>query len=163
MRGINPYLLVSAKLAERLKPGWRKPMPVLLSIDGEPRPPARTNMMPVGDGAFYLYLNGPTRESSGTDVGDSVTARVAFDDAYREGPTHAVPRSLALSLKARPDARQAWELLTASRKKEILRYLANLRTEAARERNVAKLVASLTQPGAVFMGRPLSAKGAQQR
>jgi hypothetical protein len=155
IRGINPYLLVNAKLAQQLQPGWRKPLPVRVTINGEPRSPARINLMPVGDGSFYLYLNGPLREASGTAVGDRVTARVSFDASYRGGPTHAVPRSLELGLRARPKLARAWEALTPSRRKEILRYLGGLRTEAARERNVAKLLASLARPGQEYLGRAL--------
>jgi len=155
LRGINPYLRLSAELAQELKPGWRKPLPVRVTINGRPRSAARVNLMPVGDGGFYLYLNGPLREASGTAVGDRVTARVAFDASYRGGPSHAAPPSLVRGLRARPDAAQAWVALPPSRRKEILRYLAGLRTEAARERNVAKLLTVLTQPRREFLGRPL--------
>ena len=42
--------------------------------------PARVNLMPVGDGTFYLYLNGPIRTASATAVGDrqkGIGARLA--------------------------------------------------------------------------------------
>ena len=155
LRGINPYLLVSAKLAQQLRPGWRKPMPVRVTINGQPRSPAHINLMPVGDGSFYLYLNGPVRELSGTSVGDRVTARVAFDSRYRGGPTHAVPPSLERGLRARPKLARAWDELTPSRRKEILRYLGSLRTDEARERNVAKLLLALARPGQAYLGRAL--------
>lgn len=155
LRGINPYLLLSAKLAQQLRPGWRKPMPVRVAINGQPRPPASINLMPVGDGSFYLYLNGPVREASGTAVGDRVTAELTFDARYRGGPTHAIPRSLEQGLRARPKLARAWEELTPSRRKEILRYLGSLRTAEARERNVVKLLAALAHPGQEYLGRAL--------
>src|SRR5262249_13394051 len=153
IRGINPYLRVSARQASTLKPQWRRPMPVLVTINGEPTQPARVNLMPAGDGSFYLYLNGPIRDASGTTVGDRVTAEVAFDTAYRGGPTHPMPPSLRAALRAKPKANQAWKALTPSWQKEILRYLAALRSDAARERNVAKVVASLQAPNGTFLGR----------
>lgn len=153
LREINPYLLVSARHAIALKPGWKRPMPVLVTINGQPSPPARVNLMPVGDGTFYLYLNGPIRTASRTAVGDRVTARVSFDASYRGGPTHPMPASLRRALVARPKAKQAWSALTPSRQKEILRYLATLKSEAARERNVAKVVAMLGKPNGYFLGR----------
>jgi hypothetical protein len=160
IRGINPYLLVSAKLAQQLRPGWRKPLPVRVTIDGKPRSPARVNLMPAGDGSFYLYLNGPLREASATAVGDRVTARVSFDASYRGGPTHPVPSSLERALRARPKAARAWDEFSPSRRKEILRYLAGLRTAQARERNVVKLIAMLTRPDREFLGRPRRPKRA---
>ena len=70
--GVNPYVLVSKRIAERVKPGWRKPMPVLVRINGKPRERWRINMMPKGDGSFYLYLHGNVRKASNTNAGDRV-------------------------------------------------------------------------------------------
>src|SRR5690348_13173036 len=54
MRGINPYVHVSASRANQLRKDWRKPMPVLTRVNGEPAAkPWRINMMPAGDGSFY--------------------------------------------------------------------------------------------------------------
>ena len=153
IRGINPYLLVSARQATALKSGWRRPMPVLVTIDGKPTKPARVNLMPAGDGSFYLYLNGPVRDASGTRVGDRVTAEVAFDAEYRAGPTHPMPPALRTALRAEPRATRAWQALTPSRQKEILRYLAGLRSETARDRNVSKVLAMLKSPSGSFLGR----------
>ena len=57
INNINPYVLVNAEQASHLKQGWRKPMPVCVRINGEPKTPWRINMMPIGDGSFYLYLH----------------------------------------------------------------------------------------------------------
>lgn len=58
LNGINPYVLVSASRAQRIQAGWKKPMPVLVQVNGKPEQTWGVNMMPVGDGAFYLYLGG---------------------------------------------------------------------------------------------------------
>jgi hypothetical protein len=52
IRGINPYINVAAGQAAALKPGWRRPLPVLVRINGRPSDPHQTNMMPAGDGSF---------------------------------------------------------------------------------------------------------------
>ena len=67
LRGINPYVLVSAARAARIRAGWKKPMPVLVQVNGRPEPAWPINMMPAGDGGFYLYLDGTVRKASGTD------------------------------------------------------------------------------------------------
>ena len=85
IRNVNPYILVDAPRAAAIKEGWRKPLPVRLRISGLPRKAWRVNMMPVGDGSFYLYLHGTIREASGTAVGDRVEVEVAFDSRYRGG------------------------------------------------------------------------------
>ena len=66
IRGINPYVLVSAERAAKLKPDWRKPMPVRIQVNGKPDIPWRINMMPAGDGSFFLYLHGQVRKDFGT-------------------------------------------------------------------------------------------------
>jgi len=87
----NPYILVSPTRAAALKPNWRKPLPVLVRINGKPAEPWRINMMPKGDGSFYLYLHGEVRKASGTKVGDKVKVELQFDADYRSGPQHAMP------------------------------------------------------------------------
>ena len=72
IRGVNPFILVSGARANAVKPGWRKPLPVLMRINGKPAEAWRVNMMPVGDGSFYLYLQGDVRKASGAVVGDRV-------------------------------------------------------------------------------------------
>ena len=83
MRGVNPFILVSARRASAIKPGWRKPLPVLVRINGEPAEAWRINMMPAGDGSFYLYLHGDIRKASGTAVGDRVRVEIDFDASYK--------------------------------------------------------------------------------
>ena len=153
IRGINPYVHVSAEIAETLKAGWRRPMPVRVQIDGEPNPAWPINMMPVGDGSFYLYLHAKVREASQTKVGDRVTVAISFDAQYRGGPAHPMPPLFAEMLEANPAARRGWEALPPSRQKEILRYLAGLKSSDARRRNIVRAMHVLAGGRARFMAR----------
>jgi hypothetical protein len=153
IRGINPYLLVSAARARKLKDGWRRPMPVLVRINGKPARSWRINLMPAGNGAFYLYLHGDVRKASATKVGDRVEAEVRFDASYRNGPLQRMPRAFAAALRREPAAAASWKTLIPSRKKEVLRYLAALKSAAARERNIAKAVRMLAGERGRFMAR----------
>jgi hypothetical protein len=154
MTGINPYVRVSAKRAHTLKPGWRRPMPVLLRVNGEPKArPWRMNMMPMGNGDFYLYLHGEVRRASGTKVGDKVRVEVELDAAYRNGPMHPMPEWFRAPLSLNIKATKAWEALIPSRQKEILRYFATLKSQAARERNLARALHVLSGKRGTFMAR----------
>ena len=153
IQGINPYVLVSAKRAADLKSGWRKPMPVRARINGKPKTPWRINMMPAGNGGFYLYLHGDVREASGTKVGDSVNVELRFDPTYRGGPAHPIPAALDAELRKNPNAKTAWDALTPSRRKEVLRYLANLKTPEARARNLARVMRVLSGKPERYMAR----------
>ena len=153
LRGINPFIFVSASRASGIKPGWRKPLPVVVRINGGPSDGARTNMMPAGDGSFYLYLNGDVRTASATAVGDRVRVEIDFDVTYKSGPLHAMPQWLKRALAENPQASKNWIALTPSRKKEVRRYFAHLKSLEARDRNLARALLALSGQSSRFMGR----------
>ena len=149
----NPYILVSKRHAETLRHGWRKPMPVLVQVNDRPKTPWRINMMPKGDGSFYLYLHGTLRKASGTKVGDRVQVRLRFDEGYRGGPAHPMPSWFKVPLSNNQKAKAAWDTLPASRKKEILRYFSWLKSDEARQRNVDRAITVLSGKPGRFMAR----------
>jgi hypothetical protein len=150
---INPYILISKRRAGALKPGWRKPLPVLIKINGKPDMPWRINMIPVGNGQFHLYLHGSVRKASGTKVGDTVDVEVAFDDAYKSGPIDPMPDWFGVPLLKSIKAKKNWDALAPSRQKEILRYISSLKSDEARERNVKKALDVLSGGEGRFMAR----------
>ena len=152
--GINPYILVSAARAHGIKAGWRKPLPVLVRVNGHPTTrPWRINMMPIGNGAFYLYLHSEVRRASNTKVGDRIRVEIAFDAAYRNGPMHRMPAWFRVPLGNNAKAMKAWKALIPSRKKEILRYLSNLKSAEARARNIARALRALSGKKSRYMAR----------
>ena len=155
IHGVNPYVLVRAKGASELKPGWRKPMPVLVRINGKPEEASPINMMPIGDGSFRLYLNGEVRKASSTGVGDRVKVEISFDSAYKGGPS-PMPVWFGAALRKNPLARKNWDALIPSRKKEILRYFSALKSAEARERNLARALRVLSGKPERFMARSWS-------
>ena len=153
IRGVNPYILVSGSRVRHIKPGWRKPLPVLARINSKPADGSRTNMMPAGNGSFYLYLNGDMRKASGTTVGDHVHVEISFDETYKSGPQHPMPRQFKKLLNENPQATKNWNALSPSRKKEVLRYFAQLKSPEAHARNFARALTALSGKTARFMGR----------
>jgi Domain of unknown function (DUF1905)/Bacteriocin-protection, YdeI or OmpD-Associated len=153
IRGVNPFVGVSALQAEALKPGWRKPLPVLVRINGDSAIVWKTNMMPDGKGNFYLYLHGNMRKTSGTKVGDRVRVEIEFDAAYRNGPQDPMPKWFRQALNGNPEAKKNWRALVPSRKKEIVRYLSRLVSADARRRNQVRALHVLSGQDGRFMGR----------
>lgn len=152
--GINPYVEVSKRRAGQLQKDWRRPMPVRVRINGKPaRKPWRINMMPAGNGAFFLYLHNSVREASGTRVGDRVAVEIEFDRTYRSGPMHPMPRWFSAALRDDPRAKLNWTRLTPSRRKEVLRYFAGLKSDEARQRNLARAMRALSGAPVRFMAR----------
>jgi hypothetical protein len=153
IRGINPYVLLGAARATRLKPDWRRAMPVLVQVNGQPEVPCRTNLMPVGDGSFYLYLDETVRKASGTKVGDSVQVALDFDADYRGGPAEPMPRWFSIALNRNPAAKRGYAALSPSRKKELVRYIVRLKSAEARARNLEKALHVLAGGKGRFMAR----------
>ena len=153
IRGVNPFISVSARRAKAIKSNWRKPLPVLIRINGKPANGSRINMMPAGDGSFYLYLNGDVRKASGTAVGDRVRVEIEFDAAYKNGPQHPMPGWFKQALAENPQALKNWAALPPSRKKEVLRYFAQLKSPEARTRNCSRALLALSGETCRFMGR----------
>lgn len=152
-RGINPYVFVGAEYASQLKPGWRQPMPVRVQVNGKPDEPWRVNMMPKGDGGYFLYLAGPVRRSSRTQVGDTAVFSIEFDDEYQPGPIHSMPAWFSVGLNETPLAKAGWDRLPPSRKKELLRYFSRLKSDEAIARNLQQSLAVLSGKPGRFMAR----------
>jgi hypothetical protein len=153
IRGLNPYIAVSIEHAATLKANWRKPMPVLIRVDGYPSKPWHINMMPTGKGDFYLYLHGAVRKAADVHVGDTVTVEVDFDSAYQNGPQHPMVEELAIALGQDAAAKTNWDTLPPSRQKEVLRYFAGLKSGDAIARNVDRAMKVLSGEPGHFMGR----------
>ena len=149
----NPYVHMSSARARKLQMGWRKPMPVLVQINKKPDIPWRINMMPIGDGSFYLYLHGDIRKTSKTKVGDRVTVDVSFDQKYRNGPMHPMPAWFGKALDKNAIAKKNWDALIPSRKKEILRYFSWLKSNEAIDRNLKRAIGVLLGKEGRFMAR----------
>jgi uncharacterized protein YdeI (YjbR/CyaY-like superfamily) len=64
-----------------------------------------------------------------------------------------MPNWFRQALKSHSPAQRNWEALTPSRKKEILRYFATLKSPEARTRNVAKALKVLSGESGRFMAR----------
>lgn len=152
-RGINPYVLVSAQIATQLKENWRKPLPVLVQVNNKPEPPWPINMMPVGDGSFYLYLSGEVLKASNTRVGSIVEVKLQFDTNYKPGPIDPMPVWFSEALEQNHLARQGWDELIPSLQKEILRYMARLKSVEAQSRNTQQAIHVLSGGKGRFLAR----------
>jgi hypothetical protein len=157
IQGVNPYVIVEAAVARRLRRGWRRPMPVIARLNGKPREGWRINLMPIGDGRFYLYLHGDARKQAGAEVGDRADIELRFDEDYTRGPAHPMPTWFKEALDACPEARRSWDALPPSRQKEVVRYFVGLKSPEAQQRNLEKALHVLSGRPGRFMGRDWNA------
>jgi hypothetical protein len=137
--GINPVVDppdgVLRKLFEKAERS-KDPIPVRGRLNGA----EFVQTLVKYQGAWRLYINGPMLKASGLKVGDTASVEIEFDPRPHETP---MPPKFVRALSKDAVAKAAFDILTASRKKEILRYLGFLKTEESRDRNIERVLAHL--------------------
>ena len=91
-------------------------------------------------GEILLGMSKEVRQGAGAEAGDAVTVRIALDAAPREVE---VPAALATALAADPAAKEKFDALAFTHRKEFARWVAEAKQDATRERRVAKTLEML--------------------
>lgn len=146
--GINPYVLLPDLVLDEIFVQANKnrgPIPVKVFF-GESE--FLQNLVKYS-GKWRLYLNGDMRRAAGKDVGDTVEIQIEFDDEERITP---MPLKLKIALENNQKAKAVFEKLSASRRKEIMRYINNLKSVESVDRNILRAVQFLLG-NARFVGR----------
>lgn len=149
--GINPFVFVPEKILDSLfKTAGREkgPIPICGTINGKTY---RQTLVKYRN-EWRLYINTSMLSNSPRRIGEKIAISIAFDHESRE---IAMPEAFTKALKKNKAAALAFEKLTPSRQKEIVRYLANLKTTESQERNILKALGFLTG-GERFAGRTLN-------
>ena len=110
--------------------------PVKGTINGTPF----RSRLAVYNGVTYLGLRKEIREAAGIEVGDEVDVVVDRDDEAREVD---VPPALVEALERDPRARDAFDSLAFTHRKEYADWIAEAKRDDTRERRVATAVAML--------------------
>jgi hypothetical protein len=133
-QGVNPYVdvppAVSRAFADFARGGRIVVTGTLNGAD------VRASLVPVGRGRHRLFVNGGMRASSGVSVGDVAT----FDLRATHPSVVRPPSDVAKALRSRPDARRAFEALSPSHRRELLRYIDEAKTTSTRERRIARTI-----------------------
>ncbi|MBN9175904.1 MAG: DUF1905 domain-containing protein [Microbacterium sp.] len=93
----------------------------------------------VMGGKNLIGMSKAARAELGVEIGDTVEASIEVDAAERE---ITVPDDLAAALDA-AGVRAAFDALAPSRRKEVVRGVAEAKQAATRERRIAAAVSSL--------------------
>ncbi len=134
--GINPYVLVPSSVLDYLLKKFGRPkgqVPVLLTIHKT----EFDQMLVRYAGEWRLYLNTPMRKAAGKEVGDEISISIKYDHEERITPMHP---KLQQALREHKEAKQKFDSLPPSRQKEIARYINNLKSEEAIQRNIEKAI-----------------------
>lgn len=137
---MNPFVWVPEEILQALfeKAGKNKgPIPVRGTIN---RKPYRQTLVKY-QGHWRLYINTSMLKNSPQRITELIQVTVLYDAADRS--IQAPPLFIKALQKNKP-AKKAFDSLPPSRQKEIIRYLARLKTEEARKRNIEKAIGFLS-------------------
>lgn len=146
--GINPFVYVPEKILADIftQAGKDKgAIPIRGTINGG----AYKQTLVKFRGDWRLYINMLMLKDSPNRIGEQVELTVEFDPSDRTIKPH--PRFVK-ALNENREAKAIFENLRPSLRHEIVRYIANLKTEESIDRNVVKAVHFLLGK-ARFVGR----------
>jgi len=134
--GNNTGLEVPPEVIAQL--GTSKKPPVVVTVAGY----TYRNTVAVMDGVFMISLSKANREAAGVKGGDEVEVTLELDTEPR---TVTVPEDLAAALAAKPGTTAAFDALSPSRRKEVVRQVEDAKTQETRERRIAGIVTKLSE------------------
>ena len=148
--GINPFVFIPEPILKELfkKAGKDKgPIAVGGTINGKQY--IQTLVKYSGD--WRLYINTTMLPHSTQRIGESIEVEIDLDTKERTIKPHP---QLLQALQKNAEARTVFNQLPSSRQKEIIRYIALLKTEDSITKNVQKTIGYLTGKNR-FVGRDL--------
>jgi hypothetical protein len=137
--GINPYVFVPEPVLEALFREFGKnkgPIPVCGTINGK----AYQQTLVRFDGEWRLYINTKMLPRSPKRIGEEIEVSIGIDHSDRT--VHPHPKLLC-ALEENQQAKNVFVSLTPSLQNEMVRYIANLKTEESVDRNVTKAIGFL--------------------
>jgi antitoxin component of MazEF toxin-antitoxin module len=115
-----------------------KRFPVVATVNGHTW---RTTVARMG-GQFLVGLNRAVRQEAGVEAGDTVDVELELDTAPREVE---VPQALADALAADDEAREAFDRLAYTHRKEYARWIEEAKRDETRRRRLAQALEMLRQ------------------
>jgi hypothetical protein len=146
--GINPFVPLPDEVLADIFIKARKdkgPIPVKGFINDKP---FIQRLMKL-NGIWRLYINTTMLKNSPKRIGETIAVKIEFDPAERVITQH--PKWVA-ALAQNEKARTVFDSLIPSRQLEIVKYIANLKTEESVDRNVARAINFLLEKDR-FIGR----------
>ncbi|HQQ96836.1 MAG TPA: YdeI/OmpD-associated family protein [Cyclobacteriaceae bacterium] len=137
--GVNPFVSVPDEILTRIfeQAGRDKgPIPIAGKVNGA----SYRQTLVRYRGAWRLYVNTTMLKNSPQRIGEVLSITVTYD---RKSRTVAPPKAFLTALNANKKAKATFDQLPPSRKHEIVRYLAHLKTEESRMRNIKRAIAFL--------------------
>jgi hypothetical protein len=132
--GVNPFVSVPEKILNAILKEANKekgPIPICGTVNDKPYKQTLVKYK----GEWRLYINTIMLKDSPKHIGKIIHVTVKHDPEVR---TIHPPEKFVKALKENKKANAVFDSLIPSMKLEIVRYLANLKTEDALDRNITR-------------------------
>src|SRR5882672_1471001 len=97
-----------------------------------------TTLVSRGKGSYRMASHGDIRKKLRVDSGAVVEIAIQLDEESREPE---LPPALALALRNAPKAQKRFRAVTTALRRQIVRYLVAVKSQATLERRVSRFVA----------------------
>lgn len=134
--GINPFVFVPDKILKQifLQAGKDKgTIPVKGTVNDKPFKQTLVRY----SGEWRLYINTSMLKNSPKRIGEIIELTIQHDTESRE---ITPPEKFVKALSKNEKAKEVFEKLSPSRKTEIVRYLARLKTEEILDKNISRAI-----------------------
>jgi hypothetical protein len=134
--GINPFVFVPDQVLKAIfkQAGKDKGhIPVCGTINDN----AFKQTLVRYSGSWRLYINTTMLKNSPQRIGETVEVAIEFDPINRIIEAHP---KLLKAFEENQAAKKVFDSLPASRQKEIIRYISNLKTEGSIDKNVNRAI-----------------------
>jgi hypothetical protein len=107
-------------------------------VDGSP---FKSTLLPKGDGTHFMVVNKEIRDAIGKSAGDRVKVTMEIDTSAR---TVIVPKDLERALKQNSMAREFFNRLPYSHKKQYVDWIESAKKSDTRQNRIRKAIDMLT-------------------
>lgn len=133
--GINPFVFIPAETLQKIfeRAGTdRSPIRVWGKVNGLPYEQTLVKYK----GEWRLYINLEMLANSPKRIGELIEVSISFNP--KKKVEKVVPEKFLKALEKDKKAKTVFDGLVPSKKSEIIRYLVNLKTAAALEKNIQR-------------------------
>ena len=134
--GVNPFVFVPENILQAIFKQAKKdkgPIPICGTVN---KNPYKQNLVKYL-GEWRLYINTTMLKNSPKHIGKTIDLTIKFDPELR---VIKPPEKFLKALNANKEANAIFDKLIPSTRLEIVRYLANLKTEEALNKNIEKAI-----------------------
>lgn len=134
--GVNPFVFVPTEILQQIfiRAGKDKGhIPIKGTINEKPYKQTFVKY----NKEWRLYINNSMLKNSPKRIGEIIEVTISFDTESRQ---ILPPKEFVNALKENEEAKIVFDSLSASRKLEIVRYLARLKTEEVLEKNIQRAI-----------------------